>query len=111
MVQFIPVAQVLNLAQFEGLPEEQRPKGQTVQEVLSRAGADEFVDVPVPTSVRQQLHGLAVAMRDATISVEADVATRQVPIGHLRRLAPETLVLLGVRVKYTEAESRFLKDV
>jgi len=110
MVHLQPIAEVLDAGSFAVLPAEQRPKGQSVEEVLLRADADDCVEVPVPTSMREQLRTLAAAMGDAAIGRDAEVASHRVPVGHLRQLPPDTRVLIGIRVKYTEAESQHLKD-
>jgi len=110
MVQFTPVAHLLDEAVFADLPAEQRPQGHSVRDVLARADVDDCVDVPVPMSMREQLRLLGAAMNDESIAAAAEVSVRRVPVGHLRKWAPDARVLLGIRIKYTEAESEFLKD-
>lgn len=110
MALFMPIAEVLDPELFSGLPEAQRPNGESAEEVLLRADAADFVDVPVPASMREQLRSLATSMGDDLLAQAAEVQFRRVSVAHFRTLAPQSRVLVGIRVKYTEAESRFLKD-
>ena len=111
MAQFTPVADILDEAPYAGLPESQRPSGQSAAEVLLRAGDDDCVAVPVPMSMRNQLHALAEATGDVELAAAAAIEERRVPVGHFRQLPADTRVMIGVRVKFSDAEAEHLRSL
>ena len=86
------------------------PPGLVLADIVQRSGGVWETTVPVSPPMREDLQELAELTSDEQLRKLAELSEVPVPLGHLRHLDPQTRIVLGFRLDYTDAERQCLSS-
>jgi hypothetical protein len=86
------------------------PPGLVLADVLQRSGGVWETTVPVSAPMREDLQELAELTPYEQLRKMAELSEVRVPLRHLRHLDPQTRIVLGFRLDYTDAERQWLSS-
>ena len=84
--------------------------GLVLADILQRSGGIWETTVPVSPLMHEDLQELAELTSDEQLRKLAELSEVRVPLRHLRRLDPQTRIVLGFRLDYTDAERQWLSS-
>lgn len=85
------------------------PPGQRLADVLEETGGAYEVEIRIPEDLRRDLRRVAELSSDAELLAIADRGRALVSLEHLRGVDPQTLIVYGHYLSYTQEEGRRLR--
>ena len=86
------------------------PPGLILADILQRTGGVYETTLPMDPRMRDDLREVAELTSDEDLRSIADLSEVPVPLGHLRHLDPQTRIVMGARLDYTDQERRWLSS-
>jgi hypothetical protein len=84
------------------------PPGLILADILQRTGGVYETTLHLGPRMRDDLREVAELTSDEELRRIADLPEVPVPLGHLRHLDPQTRIVMGVRLDYTDQERQWL---
>jgi hypothetical protein len=84
------------------------PPGLILADILQRTGGVYETTLPLDPRMRDDLREVAELTSDEDLRRIADLSEVPVPLGHLRHLDPQTRIVVGTRLDYTDQERQWL---
>jgi len=84
------------------------PPGLILADILQRTGGVYETTLPLDPRMRDDLQEVAELTSDEDLRRIADLSEVPVPLGHLRHLDPQTRIVVGARLDYTDQERQWL---
>jgi hypothetical protein len=85
-----------------------RPAGRPLREYLELSGGRHEFRMPFGSALRAQIRQVAALTGDKALLAIAKQTENVISLEHLRGLDPETRIICGQRLEYTDEESRRL---
>jgi len=84
------------------------PPGLILADILQRTGGVYETTLPLDPRMRDDIREVAELTSDEDLRRIADLSEVPVPLGHLRHLDPQTRIVVGARLDYTDQEGQWL---
>ena len=84
------------------------PPGLILADILQRTDGVYETTLPLDPRMRDDLREVAELTSDEDLRRIADLSEVPVPLGHLRHLDPQTRIVVGARLDYTDQERQWL---
>ena len=84
------------------------PPGLILADILQRTGGVYETTLHLDPRMRDDLREVAELTSDEDLSRVADLSKVPVPLGHLPHLDPQTRIVVGARLDYTDQERQWL---
>lgn len=85
-----------------------RKPGRPLSEYLQLSGGEYRFDIPISAMLKDQMRLLGGVTGQVDLLELADKVTYPVSLEHLRTLDPDTLIVCGVGIRYSQSEGKEL---